>query len=162
MLISFDCPKCLKIARSEVSSASTGIMCTECGWKRPILESDHAGEAPTRCLVCGCDDLWRQKEFDQRLGVFIVGLGILISTIFVAKMMPGAAMMVLLAFGLADYILYAILPDRLVCYRCHSQYHRVPQTAATAVFDLEINERYRQEAIRMKQSEQAAKQGLPS
>jgi hypothetical protein len=157
MLISFDCPKCLKIARNELSSASPRVSCSDCGWTRPIGETDMKGESPARCLVCGCDDLWRQKDFDQRLGVFIVGIGILLSTIAVAYMMPGVAMIILMAFGLADWVLYAILPDRLVCYRCHSQYRRIPNLAEAAAFDLEVNERYRQEAIRLKQAEQMTK-----
>ena len=157
MLISFDCPKCLKIARSEVTNASRAVNCAGCGWTRPFTDSEMHGETPVRCLICGCDDVWRQKEFDQRLGVCIVGLGILLSTIAFAYMMPGVAMIVLMVFGLADYVLYAVLPDRLVCYRCHSQYHRIPNTAQTAAFDLEVNERYRQEAIRIKLAEQAAK-----
>jgi hypothetical protein len=59
-------------------------------------------------------------------------------------------MAVLMVFGLADWLLYLILPDRLVCYRCHAQYRHLPKLEVP-VFDLELNERYRQEAIRMKQ-----------
>lgn len=151
MLISFDCPKCLKIARDDVTYSSSRVNCAGCGWTRAIDRDDFEGDSPAQCLVCGCKDLWRQKDFDQRLGVFIVGLGILLSTIAVAYMMPGVAMLILMAFGLADWVLYAILPDRLVCYRCHAQYHRIPDLAKTAAFDLEVNERYRQEAIRLKQ-----------
>lgn len=115
------------------------------------------GNAPEECLVCGCEDLWRQKDFDQRLGVAIVGLGIVLSTIAMAYMMPGVALGILMFFGLADWVLYAILPDRLVCYRCHAQYHRIPNPSETQIFDLEVNERYRQEAIRMKQTTAAGK-----
>ena len=150
MLISFDCPKCLKIAHGEVTQSSRGVICTACGWTRPIGDGDLNGESPARCVVCGCKDLWRQKDFDQRLGVFIVGIGILMSTVAVAYMMPGIAMIILMAFGLADWVLYAILPDRLVCYRCHAQYHRIPNLTEATSFDLEVNERYRQEAIRLK------------
>ena len=113
------------------------------------------GNSPANCLVCGCTDLWRQKDFDQRLGVAIVGIGILLSTTAVAYMRPGLAMIILMIFGLADWVLYAILPDRLVCYRCHAQYRRIANPIETGVFDLEVNERYRQEAIRMKQAEKS-------
>src|SRR5262249_51641594 len=117
MLISFDCPRCLKIARGEVTRESREVLCPHCFWSRPVAEGDlqaaaggssglppHGGnqltdqvregsssrnESPARCLVCGCEDLWRQKDFDQRLGVAIVGLGILLSTIEVAYWRPG-------------------------------------------------------------------------
>ncbi len=150
MLISFDCPKCLKTTRGE--DASQIVHCKSCGWTRQTPESSN-DEALSNCLVCGCTDLWRQKDFDQRLGVFIVGVGILLSTVAVAYMMPGVAMIILMVFGMADWVLYAILPNRLVCYRCHAQYRKVPNLEKTDVFDLEVNERYRQEAIRLKQKE---------
>ena len=150
MLISFDCPKCLKTTRGE--DASQVVHCKSCGWTRQTSEPAK-DESLSSCLVCGCADLWRQKDFDQRLGVFIVGIGILLRTVAVAYMMPGVAMMILMAFGMADWVLYAILPNRLVCYRCHAQYRKVPNLEKTGVFDLEVNERYRQEAIRLKQKE---------
>lgn len=152
MQISFDCPKCLKIVHGEVTHDTPAVECTNCEWTRQIAAGDVTNGEPARCLVCGCDDLWRQKDFDQRLGVFIVGLGIFLSTIAIAYMMPGVAMLILMGFGLADWILYAILPDRLVCYRCHAQYRRIAELKNTATFDLEVNERYRQEAIRMKRA----------
>ena len=159
MQISFDCPKCLKIAHGEVTEASRDVECPACGWRRPISENHATNGEPAHCLVCGCEDLWRQKDFDQRLGVFIVGLGVVLSTIAIAYMMPGVAMLILMAFGLADWILYAVLPDRLVCYRCHAQYRRIANLKSTAAFDLEVNERYRQETIRLKR---AAEHSLPS
>ena len=151
MLISFDCPKCLKTTREE--DASQVVHCKTCGWTRQTTSNSAKDEPLSSCLVCGCSDLWRQKDFDQRLGVVIVGIGILLSTVAVAYMMPGIAMMILMVFGMADWVLYASLPDRLVCYRCHAQYRKVPNLEKTGVFDLEVNERYRQEAIRLKQKE---------
>src|SRR5579863_3230911 len=102
MLISFDCPKCLKIAHGEVTPASTEVICSNCWWSRPIAEGDIEKGSPAHCLVCGCQDLWRQKDFNPRLGVFIVGLGIVLCTIAVAKMMPGIGLMILMVIGLAD------------------------------------------------------------
>jgi hypothetical protein len=152
MLISFDCPKCLRIAHGQITAANHDLTCPECGWNRPINDGDLQGETPVHCLVCGCQDLWRQKDFDPRLGVLIVGLAILLSTIAVAYMMPGVALIILMVFGLADWGLYLILPDRMVCYRCHARYRQVANPSEVDTFDLEVNERYRQEAIRMKQA----------
>ena len=75
MLISFDCPKCLKPARGEVTAASRSVMCTDCGWTKPVADGDVSDGTPTRCLVCGCSDLWRQKDFSPKLGVTIVVIG---------------------------------------------------------------------------------------
>ena len=158
MQISFDCPKCLKSAQSEITSGSRAVVCPECHWTRPIAESDLVEETPCRCLACGCSDLWRQKDFSQRLGVAIVALGILLSTIAMVYMQPELSLGILMAFALADMVLYVVMRDCLVCYRCHARYRRVPNLEQVGTFDLEVNERYRQEAIRLKQAEQSAGQ----
>ena len=152
MLISFDCPKCLKPARGEVTAASRGVMCTDCGWTKPVADGDVSDGTPTRCLVCGCSDLWRQKDFSPKLGVTIVAIGIAISTWFMMQMQPEWSIGTLMAFALADMVMFAVMRDCLVCYRCHSRYRRVPRLEQVAAFDLEVNERYRQEAIRLKQA----------
>lgn len=157
MLISFDCPKCLKIAQQEVTLESREVICPNCWWSHSIADGELVDGSPVHCLICGCPDLWRQKDFDPRLGVFIVGLGIVLSTVAVAYMLPGIGMMVLMAFGLADWVLYAVLPNRLVCYRCHAQYRRLTNPAEVEAFDLQVNERYRQEAIRLKQAKDASR-----
>ena len=156
MQISYDCPKCLKIARSEVTAASRGVVCSHCQWTRPIADGELSGETPCRCLICGCSDLWRQKDFSQTLGVAIVALGVVLSTIAMWYMQPELSLGILMIFALADMILYSVMKDRLVCYRCHAIYRHVIDLKQVGVFDLEVNERYRQEAIRLKQAQEAS------
>ena len=155
MHILFDCPKCLKPARSEVTAASRGVMCSSCHWTRSINDGELEGESPRRCLVCGCNDLWRQKDFSQTLGVAIVGLGILLSTIAIAYMQPELSFGILMVFGMADMVVYAVARDRLVCYRCHAIYRHITDMKQIGIFDLEVHERYRQEAIRLKQAKES-------
>ena len=155
MQITYDCPKCLQPERGEVTAASQAIMCPDCQWTRPIGVGDLQGELPTRCLACGCQDLWRQKDFSQTLGVAIVALGVILSTVAMAYMQPELSLGILMVFALADMILYVVMRDCLVCYRCHAKYRRIPNLAQVGTFDLEVNERYRQEAIRLKQAEQS-------
>lgn len=131
-------------------------MCPDCHWTRPIADGDLEGETPRRCLACGCTDLWRQKDFSQRLGVTIVAIGVILSTVAMAYMQPELSLGILMAFALADMVLYVVMRDCLVCYRCHARYRRVPNLEQIGTFDLEVNERYRQETIRLKQAEQSA------
>lgn len=156
MQITYDCPKCLHIEQGEITAASKAVMCPDCQWTRPIGEGALQGELPTQCLVCGCHDLWRQKDFSQTLGVAIVALGVILSTIAMVYMRPELSLGILMVFALADMVLYAVMRDRLVCYRCHARYRRIPNMEQVGTFDLEVNERYRQEAIRLKQAEQTA------
>jgi hypothetical protein len=156
MQISFDCPKCLQSSRHEVTSASLKVMCRHCGWIRAIGEPDLQGETPCHCLVCGCSDLWRQKDFSQKLGVAIVALGIVLSTIAMIYVQPEISLGILMAFALADMVLFVVMPDCLVCYRCHARYRKISSLQQGGAFDLEVHERYRQESIRLKQAEQSA------
>jgi hypothetical protein len=113
-------------------------------------------EAPARCVVCGCHDLWRQKDFPQGLGLFFVALGALISTIAWAYHMPLTALGTLMGFAALDLLLYVFMPDVLVCYRCHARYRHAALNAAHPRFNLETAERYRQEAARLADSRAAA------
>jgi hypothetical protein len=155
MRVEFHCPKCLKADACAVTGQTALLACRYCGWSRPIGTDDLQNGTPKRCLACGCDDLWRQKDFSPALGVAIVALGIVLSTIATAWMRPLLAIGILMAFALADMLLFLVMPDALVCYRCHARFRHVALTEQHPKFDLEVNERYRQEALRLSQPEGA-------
>lgn len=155
MRVEFNCPKCLRADAGEVGASSTMLACRHCGWNRPLAPGEVQADAPTRCLACGCDDLWRQKDFPPQLGVAIVGLGIVLSSIAVAKMQPTWALGILMGFALADLLLFVVMRDALVCYRCHARFRHIAKTDQHPKFNLEVNERYRQEALRLSQPENA-------
>ncbi len=147
MQVHFDCPKCLQPEEVEAVASTASLACRHCGWTKPTADEIIA-DAPQRCLICGCQDLWRQKDFPPLLGLAMVGAGIVLSTIAVAYMLPVVALGILMAFALIDMALFAIMRDALVCYRCHARYRGANLTDAHAKFDLEVNEKYRQEAAR--------------
>ena len=122
------------------------LLCEHCDWTRPVV----ATQPPQHCIVCGCTDLWRQKDFPQRLGLLFVILGGIFSTIAWAYMLPVLAIGILMAFALVDFLLYTFMKDVLVCYRCHAQHRRTSIDDDHPRFDLEVAERYRQEEIRLK------------
>jgi hypothetical protein len=116
-----------------------------------VPAEDIAAGRPTACLACGCGDLWRQKDFSPRLGLTLVGLGILLSTIAWARMEPVWAIGILMAFALVDLLLYTLMNDVAVCYRCGDRLRHVEFADDHPRFDLETHERYRQEALRLEQ-----------
>ncbi|MGQ0636861.1 MAG: hypothetical protein ACT4QC_19815 [Planctomycetaceae bacterium] len=151
MQIVYSCPVCGGGLRTAVVAATDGLRCASCGWQRELSAARATDAAPQHCLVCGCDDLWRQKDFPQKLGLALVGAGALLSTIAVALHMPSTALAVLLAFALADLLLFAWMPDVLVCYRCSAR-HRRTTPGDHGRFNLETAERYRQEAARLNET----------
>jgi hypothetical protein len=100
-------------------------------------------------MVCGNADLWRQKDFPQSLGLVLVAAGALLSSVAWYYHWPRTALGLLMAFALADMLVYMLLPDVLVCYRCQARHHHLePSTAEHAAFSHETAERYRQEELR--------------
>lgn len=155
MQLSFQCPVCSQPNYTEVTDHTGELHCQQCQWERTLAESDLVDDRPARCLVCGTEDLWRQKDFPQGLGLLMVATGALLSTIAWAMLWPVTAIGVLMAFGLADLLLYTFMKDVLVCYRCRAKHRRVNFDDDHPRFDLELAERYRQEAIRLENSVQA-------
>jgi hypothetical protein len=95
------------------------------------------------CPKCGCGDLFVRKDFPQKLGLAIV---ILAGGAFVAlaawrqRFWIGA--MVLTAAVIADAILYLIVPQITVCYRCRTEFAG-PINPKHHGFELATGEKYR-------------------
>lgn len=152
MQLSFICPRCGNPARAALVPDAHAVACRNCDWSRPVGTDCVVDGTPRRCLVCGCEDLWRQKDFPQRLGLAIVGLGILLSTVAYAYWRPVLALGILMLFALADLLLYTFMKDVLVCYRCGARHHSANLDREHPQFNLETAERYRQEAKRLAQA----------
>ena len=106
------------------------------------------GEQLCRCLVCPSTNLFVRKDFPQRLGVGLVILGIVGSSVAWAYSLPIVTFAVLFATALVDVVLYMIVPDALMCYRCGAQYRMAEGMTRHGAFNLETHERYRQQAAR--------------
>jgi hypothetical protein len=156
MQILFRCPSCEHSRRAVLAPGSGAVTCDGCHWTRAIGPSEIAGAIPQACVVCGCHDLWRQKDFPQRVGIAIVALAALLSTIAFALYMPLTALGVLLAAALGDMLLFWLMPDVLVCYRCHARYRDLDLGDDFPRFNLETAERYRQESARLEETRRSA------
>ena len=94
-------------------------------------------------------DLFVRKDFPQRVGVAIVIVGIVGSSIAWAYTYTIATFAILFATALVDVLLYWIVPDALMCYRCGAMYRLAKGIERHGAFNLETHERYRQRAARM-------------
>lgn len=147
MRIAYACPSC-QLPHTATVAEVQQLECG-CGWSRPLPTEPAEHEHPTQCLVCGCRDLWRQKDFPQQVGIAMVALGAVLSTIAYANYMPLWSLGILLGFAAIDLILYVVMPDVLVCYRCSTRYRRFNPAGGTENFNLETAEKYRQEQQRV-------------
>lgn len=147
MQVIFQCPVCGKTSLALLTPRTAAVRCS-CGWLRDAGSSDFSGENLRRCRVCGCEDLWRQKDFPPALGIVFVGMGVVLSSIAWAWHLPLVALGVLMGFALVDLILYALMRDMLVCYRCRARHRKTELDDLHPKFRLEVAERYRQQERR--------------
>ncbi len=156
MEMTFECPECEATGRLlDVESAEVAEC--RCGFARRLhidaFESDGALRA---CPFCATPDLYIQKDFPHGLGLAIVLVGFAVSTIFYFYYMPAWALAVLLATAALDLLLFYLVTDVTICYRCLSQYRGDGSNPDGRFhpFDLAIGERYRQERLRIEELRQ--------
>lgn len=162
--INFACPKCDQSAQAVVSDAVAGagpaasaddarvFSCSACGGEFVVPSDAYDKGRLHRCLVCPSTDLFVRKDFPQRVGVSIVVLGFAISCITWNFYLTYWTFAVLFATAAIDVLLWFVVPNCLNCYRCDAQYRGLSGLGHFQGFDLETHERYRQQAIRMKQA----------
>jgi hypothetical protein len=146
--VTFACPHCEKPARVALDATGEVPACPHCNTAIAIAAASVADQQLERCLVCPSRDVYLRKDFPQRLGVLIVVLGFVASSITWAYSRPIWTFAILFATALVDVILYLVMPSAIVCYHCGAQYRDLPNTDAYSGFDLETHERHRQQKIR--------------
>lgn len=107
-------------------------------------------------MACPSVELFVRKDFPQRLGVTIVGIGLALSCVAWYYHAIYWTFGILLATALIDLALFLLMGDVLECYRCHAQYRGTANLVEHQAFDLEVHEKYRQQDARMKQIQGAA------
>ncbi|QDS98557.1 hypothetical protein [Adhaeretor mobilis] len=151
MNITFACPKCDQASRIEFNDSTESLSCTHCRQEIDTPAGAIQGEQVTQCLVCPSHDLFIRKDFPQKLGVLLVVIGIVGSSIAWYYTRLDWTFGILFATALIDVLLYAMVGDALMCYRCGAQYRGVDEMDSHGQFDLETHERYRQIDARLAQ-----------
>lgn len=155
MHLTFHCPQCDHTNQSGDVAQISVLSCAACDWERKFSDSSGRLDAtPKECLRCGNSDLWRQKNFPQSLGLLFVALGAITSSVAWMYYQPILAIGILMGFALLDMVLYVVMPDVLVCYRCRTKHHHA-DVSQHRPFDHELGEKYRQEEIRRQESQQS-------
>lgn len=157
MKVAFACPHCDATTQVEFSSNTTELACVHCGQKLETAQGAVVAEKVDRCLVCGSQELFIRKDFSQRLGVAIIATGFIASTITWFYYWRIATYCILFGSALLDVVLYFMVSNVLECYRCHSQYRGIPGLDTYEPFSLEVHEKHRQQEIRTREAEHAAK-----
>ncbi len=93
--------------------------------------SGRGADASFQCLACDGDALYRTKIFPRKIGLGVIALaGVLMFWFDSPLPIVGAAVL--------DGLLFLVLPDVAVCYRCHSHHRGAPSAKALDTYDLEL------------------------
>jgi uncharacterized protein (DUF983 family) len=143
----FACPSCETPARAGLDQPNDW-QCPSCEHRQHF---ERADPALPECAVCGNHELYKQKDFPHRLGLFVL-VGAFVLSVFTygwyAKWLTWA---LLIGSALFDGILYLWVGDAYVCYRCHAYHKGFPAASSHGPFELTVGERYRQERLRKEQ-----------
>jgi DNA-directed RNA polymerase subunit RPC12/RpoP len=161
MKIHYLCPKCEQTANVAFDKATENwaeerLACPHCSHTISIPADALDEEQVVRCFACPSEELFVRKDFPQQLGLAIIGLGFTLSSIAWYYYMIYAAFGVLFVSALIDAALYLWMGNVLTCYRCHAEYRGLDDDKEYSPFDLEIHERFRQQAARLADAEAEA------
>jgi hypothetical protein len=166
MELTYECPSCGAIGHVSPVESTPVATCRVCSRSKELHPRAFEAGNLHACAWCATDELYLQKDFPQGLGLAIVVAGFVVSTVFWYYDMPIPALSVLLVSALVDMVLYRVVPNVTICYRCLGQYRGtgVNPEHRFGAFDLAIGERYRQERIRAEQlrARQASADSPPS
>jgi hypothetical protein len=132
--IAFACPTCEAEAMAGLDGRGR---CPKCG-AEPSLElsaSIREQRVVDRCPACQGEQLYVQRDFNQRAGLAIVIVGAALApfTPYYASLFVAAAV---------DAGLYALLPEIAVCYRCQAYFRGFARNPKHEAFDLHVAEQY--------------------
>ncbi len=150
MELRFACPQCGTINRRPDADRLTILDCTECSYAGLIPDGWTEHGVVERCPICGCGEIFKQKDFQQRTGIIIalVGASFAVFTrflsIFLAAVICG--------------ILYIASPERLVCYLCRTQVVGHRRTRAHRRFSARVAEKLRIDAGREPEPEDSRRE----
>jgi hypothetical protein len=134
--VDYRCPKCGTANQNEAGGYDAKIECASC--KTIFGEMQNFASDPEgikHCIICGCRDLYIQKDFSRKVGCTIALIG--------AVLAPFTKLISLFVCALIDLLLYKLLPLITICYRCKAIYRGFSENKDHEGFNLGINDRYR-------------------
>lgn len=140
------CPECGYWTQTDHVKAAAWN-CAHCKFAVNAVAPSQ-GEALTDCRCCGNKELYVQKAFPHWLGMGILVLACVASAVTYGFYWITWTWTILIGSAVVDGVLYLLMGNVTVCYRCRAQYVGFPANPEHAPFNLAIGERYRQEKLR--------------
>jgi hypothetical protein len=137
------CEACDGTIDGEVPGKGGPVACANCGKSATAAspESFAPGGVIGHCAVCPSDELYLQRDFPRRAGMFVM-----ISGAVIFLMLAGwreniiAGFAVLGGVALLDFLLFRFLPVVTVCYRCRAELRGLAPNPEHKGFDHHVAE----------------------
>jgi hypothetical protein len=131
--VAFLCEGCGREVVQAVAPGAGPAPCPDCGRASPGFARDWDATRPlARCLHCGLDRLYLQKDFNKKAGLWVFIVAALLSV-------PTWGLS-LLAATLIDLALYYALGDATLCYGCGAVHRGFRKNVAHGAFDIHVQE----------------------
>lgn len=148
MKLRYTCPKCDATNTIELPG-QTERTCAGCGRTEQLVGRADDGKL-VHCAACGNEQLYRMKDFPQWLGMGLLATACILFYLFAIRYEYAIAWSILLGSAALDGLIYFIVGDVVVCYRCAAQHRGIPSRAFDP-HEIAIAEKYRQERLRREQ-----------
>lgn len=117
--------------------------CAACSTDIPFTERRvKPGEEVEVCPVCSCKEFYLQKDFNRRLGFFVVVISGLIAFLLMLQHHLLGFIVLLAVTGL-DVLIYYCLRTVSICYKCQTIFRSFPRSPEHVGFSLETEEKYK-------------------
>lgn len=137
MQITASCPTCSSLQTMEFLGAQSVCKCSGCAGD--LLPHATPGflenKSLTQCPLCGAAHLYRRKDFNQKLGIGLIVLGVAL-----AYFTYGIS---LLLVTLIDFFLFKRIKEVGVCYQCGALFRQSSLIASLEPFNLQLFDYYR-------------------
>lgn len=132
------CPHCKD--RLTLSALDATTTCPKCKATLLCHPTDQFLSSGTldQCPLCGCAHLYRQKDFNRRLGIALIVAGVLAA--------PFTYGVSILLVTLLDFIIYRVVGEVGCCYQCHSVFRETPAIESLGPFQLQLHDHYKNRA----------------
>jgi hypothetical protein len=161
MNVTYACCQCQQTSRQDLDDTTTVLRCDHCGYEQRVPPGAIEEGRLKRCVVCPSDELFVRKDFSQRLGLTIIMLGFVASSVAWYYYRQYLAFGILVGTALLDVVLYLLVGNLLQCYRCRSEYRDLESLDEYESFDLETHEKHRQQEARLAQARRSAPPDRP-
>lgn len=138
--VQWRCTECLAVHETPRPDETAPWRCGKCSREIPGHPEalDPEGKV-VACPVCGCRDIYRQRDFNRKLGVAIIVAGAVGAALIPNPFLKLAS---LVACALVDLAIYMMIPDVVGCYHCQAICRGYAGSEAVGPYDLNISDKY--------------------